>query len=112
VWPEGTTYRFFGDGTGPAGEPDTGELRLIHDSDDTPDVSFTYDRLGRQREVTDAATGSGGHRTLDLVPAARVGRTHGPAVASLENAEVVGVDVAVGVEIGYAATARQRYRRS
>jgi YD repeat-containing protein len=33
----------------------TGELTAIDYSDDTPDIAFTYDRLGRQHTVTDAA---------------------------------------------------------
>jgi YD repeat-containing protein len=35
-------------------DPDTAELRTIDYSDTTPDVGFTYDRLGRQKTVTDA----------------------------------------------------------
>ncbi len=34
--------------------PDTGELVLIDYSDATQDIGFTYDRLGRQYQVTDA----------------------------------------------------------
>ncbi len=36
-------------------DPNTGELLSIDYSDTTPDISFTYDRLGRQHTVTDAA---------------------------------------------------------
>ena len=36
-------------------DQNTGELSGIDYSDDTPDVSFTYDRLGRQKSITDAA---------------------------------------------------------
>ncbi len=36
----------------------TGELLTVDYSDATPDITFTYDRLGRQKTVTDAA----GHR--------------------------------------------------
>lgn len=35
-------------------DPDTGELILIDYSDDTADISFVYDRLGRQSEINDA----------------------------------------------------------
>ncbi|MCP4709802.1 MAG: hypothetical protein GY869_14360, partial [Planctomycetes bacterium] len=35
-------------------DPDTGELLSIDYSDDTPDISFTYDRLGRYINVSDA----------------------------------------------------------
>ncbi len=35
-------------------DPDTGELTDIDYSDDTPDIDFTYDRLGRQDTITDA----------------------------------------------------------
>ncbi|HDZ62365.1 MAG TPA: RHS repeat-associated core domain-containing protein, partial [Nitrospirae bacterium] len=34
--------------------PDTGELTGIDYSDATPDITFTYDRLGRQKTITDA----------------------------------------------------------
>lgn len=34
--------------------PNTGELETIDYSDITPDVAFTYDRLGRQTQITDA----------------------------------------------------------
>ena len=40
-----TTYAF---------DPDSGELVGIDYSDTTPDITFDYDRLGRQREITDA----------------------------------------------------------
>jgi len=33
----------------------TGELTGVDYSDSTPDVSFSYDRMGRQQEITDAA---------------------------------------------------------
>jgi RHS repeat-associated protein len=36
-------------------EPDTGEVTLIDYSDTTPDVTFEYDRGGRQKTITDAA---------------------------------------------------------
>ena len=36
-------------------DPATGELTLIDYSDATADISFTYDRLGRQREIIDGA---------------------------------------------------------
>lgn len=36
-------------------DPDTGELMKIDYSDSTPDITFTYDRLGRQKTITDAA---------------------------------------------------------
>ena len=36
-------------------DQNTGELSGIDYSDDTLDVSFTYDRLGRQKSITDAA---------------------------------------------------------
>ncbi len=35
-------------------DPDTGELLSIDYSDDTQDISFTYDRLGRYINVSDA----------------------------------------------------------
>jgi RHS repeat-associated protein len=35
-------------------DPDTAELKSIDYSDSTPDMGFTYDRLGRQKTVTDA----------------------------------------------------------
>jgi len=35
-------------------DPATGELTLIDYSDETPDIEFPYDRLGRKKEVTDA----------------------------------------------------------
>ena len=35
-------------------DPATGELTYIDYSDSTPDVTFTYDRLGRQNTITDA----------------------------------------------------------
>jgi RHS repeat-associated protein len=42
-------------------DPNTGELITIDYSDTTPDIAFTYDRLGRLKSVTDAV----GNRTLD-----------------------------------------------
>ncbi|MBI4622200.1 MAG: RHS repeat-associated core domain-containing protein, partial [Verrucomicrobia bacterium] len=45
-----TTYRYFGDS---AGEPETGELRTVDYNDATPDVSYTYTRLGQIASVTD-----------------------------------------------------------
>ncbi|VFQ45093.1 RHS repeat domain-containing protein [Desulfoluna butyratoxydans] len=38
----------------------TGELKTIDYSDDTPDITFDYDRLGRQESIRDAV----GHRTF------------------------------------------------
>ena len=35
-------------------DPDTGELLLIDYSDETPDITLAYDRLGRQSNITDA----------------------------------------------------------
>ena len=35
-------------------DPDTGELLGIDYSDSTPDITLTYDRLGRQKAITDA----------------------------------------------------------
>lgn len=35
-------------------DENTGELTSIDYSDDTPDIAFTYDRMGRQHTVTDA----------------------------------------------------------
>ncbi|MBN1907301.1 MAG: RHS repeat-associated core domain-containing protein [Deltaproteobacteria bacterium] len=35
-------------------DPDTGELTSIDYSDNTQDIAFTYDRLGRQKTITDA----------------------------------------------------------
>ena len=35
-------------------DPDTGELTGIDYSDTTPDITFSYDRLGRQAAITDA----------------------------------------------------------
>ena len=35
-------------------DPATGELSLIDYSDATPDITFAYDRLGRQKEIVDA----------------------------------------------------------
>ena len=42
-------------------DPNTGELLTIDYSDTTPDIAFTYDRLGRLKTVTDAV----GNRTFD-----------------------------------------------
>jgi YD repeat-containing protein len=36
-------------------DPATGELIHIDYSDDTPDITFVYDRLGRQAQISDAA---------------------------------------------------------
>ena len=36
-------------------DPGTGELKTVDYSDDTADISFAYDRLGRQKQITDAA---------------------------------------------------------
>ncbi len=44
--PINTTYSY---------DPDTGELKSIDYSDSTPDITFTYDRLGRQKTISDAA---------------------------------------------------------
>ena len=41
-----TTYRY---------DPTTGDLIMIDYSDDTPDIAFDYDRLGRKVRVSDAA---------------------------------------------------------
>ena len=49
---EVTTTYYYNDGTGSA--PNTGELRKIGYSDSTPDVEFTYDRVGRHEEIDDA----------------------------------------------------------
>ncbi|MCD4779255.1 MAG: RHS repeat protein, partial [Candidatus Omnitrophica bacterium] len=38
-------------------DPDTAELIEIDYSDSTPDITFTYDRLGRQDSITDALGG-------------------------------------------------------
>ena len=35
-------------------DPGTGELLSIDYSDTTPDISFTYDRLGRRKTINDA----------------------------------------------------------
>ncbi|NNG00201.1 MAG: RHS repeat protein [Desulfobacteraceae bacterium] len=51
VSPLVTTYTY---------DPDTGELLGIDYSDTTPDITFTYDRLGRQTTITDAL----GNRTF------------------------------------------------
>jgi len=45
-------------------DPDTSELLSIDYSDSTPDVTFTYDRLGRQDTITDAL----GSRTFAYNP--------------------------------------------
>jgi RHS repeat-associated protein len=50
-------------------DPKTGELVTVDHSDGTPDVSYAYDRLGRQESITDAVgTRSFGYdpATLDL----------------------------------------------
>ncbi|HPZ99420.1 MAG TPA: hypothetical protein PLT93_14895, partial [Phycisphaerae bacterium] len=41
-------------------DPDTGDMTQVDYSDATPDVTFTYDRFGRKKTVTDAV----GTRTL------------------------------------------------
>jgi len=45
LWTLTTTYTY---------SPNTGEMTGIDYSDDTPDVAFTYDRLGRRKTITDA----------------------------------------------------------
>ncbi len=57
VWAQNgtTTYSY---------DPDTGELLNIDYSDSTPDITFTYDRLGRQVTVSDGA----GTRTFHYSP--------------------------------------------
>lgn len=46
-----TTYYYFGENSG---EPKTGELRKVDYNDSTPDVEYTYTRLGSAATVTDA----------------------------------------------------------
>ncbi len=59
TWARGTTTTYgYNDGT--SGRPYTGELISITYSDDTPDVAYGYDRMGRRTWITDGA----GKRTL------------------------------------------------
>lgn len=58
-------------------DPDTGELTDIEYSDTTPNVGFTYDRLGRQATVTDAV----GSRIF----------TYNPATLQLETETITGL---------------------
>jgi len=51
-------------------DPDTAELTEIDYSDDTPDITFTYDRIGRRKTVTDAAGTRTFAYTDSLQPAA------------------------------------------
>ena len=54
-----TTYSYFGDGSGLSGEPVTAELRKVDYSDSTPDLQYTYNRLGQTQTVLDATSTSG-----------------------------------------------------
>ena len=60
AWARGltTTYRYRGEDPGDPGDPcapRTGELRRITYNDPTPEITFTYNRVGARAEVTDAA---------------------------------------------------------
>jgi RHS repeat-associated protein len=62
------------DGSGPltttySYDPNTAELKTIDYSDTTTDISFTYDRLGRQETVTDAV----GTRTFGYTETLQLG---------------------------------------
>jgi len=55
-------------------DPGTGELKTVDYSDGTADISFAYDRLGRQKQITDAA----GTRTFtynNALQPSRVGKS-------------------------------------
>jgi RHS repeat-associated protein len=56
-----TTYAYLGE---QAGEPKTGELSRVDYEDTTPDVSYTYTRLGNAKTISDAS----GVRTFDHRP--------------------------------------------
>lgn len=57
TWQRGvtTTYYYFGE---TSGEPVTAELRKVDYGDSTPDIQYTYNRLGNVTTVADPVTGT------------------------------------------------------
>lgn len=89
-------------------DPDTAELTSIDYSDATPDVGFTYDRLGRQDTVTDAVgsrTFTYDPLTLQLDDETITGLTDATLTRTYEDATgVPGRSNGIEVDTGYTVT--------
>jgi len=84
----------------------TGELVLIDYSDATPDITFAYDRLGRQTQITDAA-GSRSfayNAALQLDTETITGLTPAVITRTYETAGLIGRPTGFNLGAGYSVT--------